>query len=104
MTSQRFIDTFGHTIDFPAERWRHVLARHQELKPLQHLLSLTLLQPDAIVRSVYDANVRLYYKFFPDLWRGKYLVVVIHFDHRNKILTAYVTHRIKGGEQLWLSG
>ena len=104
MASQRFIDVFGHTIELSSARWRHVLARHQELKLLQHFIPPTLLQPDAIVRSIYDENVKLYYKFFPDLRHGKYLVVVIHFTHRNEILTAYVTHKIKGGARLWPNG
>lgn len=86
-----FVDAFGQTIELTAERWLHVLAEHQELRSFEQLIPQTLQAPDAIVRSVHDPKVRLYYKLFAHLWHGKYLVVVVKLDHHHVILTAYIT-------------
>ena len=80
------------------------MAEHQELRATEELIGQVLKQPDAVIRSLYDPLVRLYYKWCPSLWHGKYLVVVVALNHRNFILTAYLTDRIKGGERLWLNG
>lgn len=104
MSTKNFTDRFGQTIELTSERWHHVIDRHQELRLLEPCIAETLHQPDAIVRSIYDAQVKLYYKFFPELWGGKYVVVVIRLNHRHQILTVYVTDKIKGGERLWPSG
>ena len=62
--AQSFVDAFGQTIELTAERWRHVLAEHQELRSFEHLIPETLQAPDAVIRSIYDPKVRLYYKPF----------------------------------------
>ena len=98
-----FLDLFGHPIELTAERWLHVLEEHQELQAFEHLIPATLRNPDLITRSVYDPMTRLYYKWFSALWHGKYFVVVVHSGVRYTVLTAYLTHKIKGGEQLWPS-
>lgn len=104
MASRNFSDAFGQTIELTAERWLHVLGEHQELKAFEDLIPQTLQQPDVIIRSVYDLQVRLYYKWFPQLWHGKYLVVVVKSNRRHVVLTSYITDKIKGGERLWPSG
>ena len=102
--SRHFSDASGYAIELTAERWLHVLSQHQELETLESLLAEVLQHPEVIVRSVHDPQVRLYYKPFPHLWHGKYLVVVVKFERRCFILTAYITDKIKGGTKLWPSG
>ena len=102
-TLRSFVDAFGHTIELTAERWLHVLAAHQELHALENLIPEALQKPDAVVRSIYDPQVRLYYKQFSHIWHGKYLVVV-KLNRRHFMLTAYITDKIKGGTRVWPSG
>ena len=105
MTAPRsFVDRFGHTIELTTERWLHVLDRHQELQEFEYLIPQTLREPDLVTHSVYDPKVRLYYKRFAHLWGGKFFVVVVRFNQRCFLLTAYLTDRIKGGERVWPSG
>ena len=101
--TQRFIDVFGHTVELATERWLHVLEAHQELKVLEDLIPKTLQAPDVVMSSVHDPKARLYYRFFDQVWHGKYLVVVVQSNHQRAILTAYLTDKIKRGERLWPS-
>lgn len=103
LVPQRFRDAFGHTIELTAERWLHVLDAHPELRDGERLIPETLQEPEVVARSVYDPQARLYYKRFPHLWHGKYLVVVVKLNRRHFLLTAYVTDTIKRGERLWPS-
>lgn len=103
-TRRRFVDAFGQTIELTEERWSHVLEAHQELRVLEELIPQVLRAPDAVVRSLYDPAVRLYYKWFASVWHGTYLVVVVKSNHRHFILTAYITEKLKGGVRLWPSG
>jgi hypothetical protein len=100
-SERRFIDAFGQIIELTAERWLHVLVEHQELQAFEDLIPQTLQGPDEVAKSVHDPNVRLYYKLFPHLWHGKYLVVVVKCDQRHFLLTAYITDKVKGGARLW---
>ena len=99
-----FVDAFGHAIELTKERWLHVLTQHEEVEEFERLIPLTLQAPDVVVSSVYDADARLYYKRFADLWHGKYLVVVVKFSRRNFIVTVYITDKIKGGTRRWPNG
>lgn len=96
-----FQDRFGHRVELTTERWHHITAEHPELHGGYHVLQQTLAEPERLVRSVHDSAVVLYYRFFPQLWHGKFVAVVVKRAARHFILTAYVTDSIKGGTTLW---
>ena len=52
-----------------------------------------LKNPDLIKESVYDKEVLLYYKFYDDVFGGKYLVVVVKYNEKNTIRTVYITSK-----------
>jgi hypothetical protein len=52
-------------------------------------------------RSKRDDKVELFYKFESDLYRGKFLLVVVKEDARCFLLTAYLTDAIKKGETIY---
>lgn len=96
-----FVDRFGHRIELTSERWNHILDRHQELTSCEHFIPEVLESPNTVRRSIYDPAVHLYYRYFPHIFNGKFLVVVVEFSRRPNIMTAYITHRCKGGPKLW---
>jgi len=94
-------DVFGRVIKIPKERWQHVCQQHPELLDLQNEVKETLVSPDLIKMSITDKSVRLYYRYYPAILGGKYLLVVVKTNRRNFIVTAYVTDYIKAGDELW---
>lgn len=96
-----FIDVFGDIIYLTEERWKHILEGHPEILPLKVNLREVLEASDFITRSLYDPEIFLYYKFYTNIWNGKYIVVVIKKNKRNFMLTAYITDRVKGGKIIW---
>jgi len=55
----------------------------------------TLRDPEIVRRSVYDLSVLIYYRYFKDVFGGKYIIF------KGFILTSYVTDRVKRGEEVW---
>ncbi|MDI6767693.1 MAG: hypothetical protein QME52_12800 [Bacteroidota bacterium] len=94
-------DVFGRMIEISSERWQHVCKQHPELLDLQDEVKGTLVSPDLIKMSLTDKSVRLYYRFYPTILGGKYILVVVKTNKRNFIVTAYVTDYIKAGDELW---
>jgi len=63
----------------------------------------TLQNPERVVQSISDPDVRLYYRFyFRTVVGGKFLCVVVKMGEAGAfVLTAYLTDRFKKGERLW---
>lgn len=61
----------------------------------------TLAEPDYVKRSSSDKKVLLYYRFVRGIFQGKHVLVVVKTDDRNFVVTAYITDRIKKGEEVW---
>lgn len=79
------------------ERKNHILFFHPDFKPHFSKIKEVLLLPDVIRQTREDENVLIFYKFYPDILGGKHIAVVIKINHRNFILTAYLTRKIKTG-------
>lgn len=101
-------DFQGQAIRLPYERWLHIIdptGRHPYMAAMLSELLETLSTPDIVRRSNSEpARVRLYYKWFDNIAVGnKWLCVVVEFlvDDDAFIRTAYVTDRLKRGEELW---
>ncbi|MBS4027633.1 MAG: hypothetical protein KGZ58_03255 [Ignavibacteriales bacterium] len=94
-------DLFGRKIEIPKERWKHACIHHPEIEPFIELVKETIESPDFIKMSSSDKSVRMYYKYFSNVFDGKYILVVIKTNKRNFLLTTYITDYIKAGEELW---
>ncbi|MBI3011404.1 MAG: hypothetical protein HYY58_02795 [Candidatus Omnitrophica bacterium] len=96
-----FEDVFGHRLHLDADHRQHILAEHPEVRPYLKRLGELFGSPEWVKRSRRDPQVQLYYRFYPDLLDGKYLLGVAKIGHRSAVLTCYVTDTIKHGEVLW---
>jgi len=85
----------------PSERTEHIFEYHPDVKLFIHRLREVIQQPDEIRVSSTDPEVVLFYRFYYDIFRGKYLAVVLKRNDPKFLLTAYFTDTIKEGEQLW---
>ncbi len=91
-------------VELSAERETHIAERHPELLPaLQSRIAETLSNPDQVRWSVRAANAHLLSRSFPDLKRGKNVVVVVVTEdsERHWIITAYVTKNLAEGDIVW---
>ena len=96
-------DVFGEGIRLSEETWNDIVKKHPEVKSLKSEIALTISHPEVIIKSVYDARVTLYYRYFPTIFKGKLLVVAVkRLSQQEKyIATVYITDRRKGGEIIW---
>jgi len=94
-------DIFKETIELTDERWVHIKREHPEVEPYKKRIEETLSLPDYVKKSKRDAEVLLYYKFYDDIFDGKYLLVAAKKGLRSFIVTCYITDIIKKGETLW---
>jgi hypothetical protein len=93
-------------VELTTERERHIAARHPDLLP-EHRdrLAETLGDPDQVRRSARFGNARLFSRWYTDVKRGKYVVVVVVSEadatSHHWIITAYLTRRLAEGEPEW---
>lgn len=62
-----------------------------------------LRQPQVVRRSRTDPAVRMYYEFYAQtVVGGKWLCVVVKYAQTDAfVVTAYLTDKLKAGEDLW---
>jgi len=96
-----YTDIFGDSIELTTERWLHIVKEHPEVRQYKSRIKEVLKEPDYIKRSKRDAEVLLYYKFYKDIFKGKYMICVVKKGIRSFILTCYITDTIKKGVSLW---
>ena len=93
-------------VELTAERERHIAERHPDLLPEhRERVAQTLADPDQVRRSARFGNARLFSRWYTDVKRGKYVVVVVVSEpdaaSRHWIITAYLTRRLPEGEPEW---
>jgi hypothetical protein len=98
VTSVQFLSRLGTNIELTDERRQHILQYHRDLLPYFDRVADVLLAPDGIRRTFDDSHVLLFYRFYPDILNGKYLVVAVKVNDRSFVLTAYLARRLKTGE------
>lgn len=74
---------------------------HPEIRDLFDSVEQTLKNPDLIKVSRTDNSVLMYYRFFENIFGGKYIIAIVKSNKRKFLLTAYVTDYIKSGEESW---
>ena len=100
--NMKFKDIFSREIRLSREVWDHILKTHPELKGKLDRIKETLISPEIIKRSVHASDVLLFYKYYKDVYGGKYICVTIKIlDEDCCISTSYITDRIKKGEIVW---
>jgi hypothetical protein len=93
-------------VELTDERATHIAQTHPDLMP-EHLPQLkeTLADPDQVRRSIRMSMAHIFYRWFEDVHKGKYIVVVVVSEaaptERHWIITAYVTRRLIDGEIEW---
>jgi len=95
--SVSFSSAIGKTVELTDERREHILKYHPDVAPFLDRTEEVLAYPDAIRRSSQDSQVVLFYKFYPDILKGKYIVVVAKEEDRSFILTIYLTRSVRTG-------
>jgi len=96
-----YLDLYENSIDLTEERWLHIIKEHPEVKMHKDKIKEVLSDPDYIKKSSRDENVILYYKWYGDIYSGKYFLAIVKKGIRFFVLTCYITDMIKKGETLW---
>ena len=65
----------------------------------------TVAAPDQVRRSIRFGNAKLFSRWYTDVKKGKYVVVVVVSEpdmaNRHWVITAYLTRRLVEGEVEW---
>jgi len=88
---ERFPTPFG-TTELTDERERHIFKFHPDVRLYRKRFAKTLAKPDIIRRSKHDSSVLILYQ---GISKEKYLAIVTKTNHRNFIITAYLTYKIQ---------
>ncbi|OGC06684.1 hypothetical protein A2230_01445 [candidate division WOR-1 bacterium RIFOXYA2_FULL_36_21] len=92
---------FGEKIYLTDDNWRHVVERHPEVETYLSKIEEVLKLPDFVKLSRRDSSVHLYYKFYHEVYKGKYILVVVN-NSKKYISTIFITDKIKLGETIWI--
>lgn len=95
-------DFQGLGVRLTEERLEHIL-EHPEMTDREAAIEETLLSPEQVLESLFDPEIRLYYRFYRMTAVGnKYLCVVVKMSQDDAfVLTAYLTDSVKRGWRLW---
>ena len=96
-----FIDFFDNSIKLLPHRWKHIVRQHPEVKSHKNKIHEVLRTPDLVKRSKRDKDTFLYYRYYNEVYKGKYLLVVARTKNEPMILTCYITDKIKKGDMIW---
>ena len=102
---QILADHDGRHIRLTDERLRHI-HEHPEMAGLDAAIAETLAEPEQVIESVSDPQMRLYYRPYSRTPVGaKWLCIVVKIAANDAfIVTAYLTDRPKRGNVLWSRG
>ena len=97
-------DKFDNNVKLTDKQWDHIVKEHPEVEPYRGRLSEALSKPDLVKRSKRNKDTFLYYRYYKDIYEGKYLLTVAETKEKSMILTCYITDRIKKGDLIWKKG
>lgn len=86
------------SITLTSERRTHIIQHHPIMGNYIKHLKEVLESPNEVRYSSRSNEVLLFYKFFSKIEGGKYVVGVVNKTDK-QVKTAYLTHRIKIGEE-----
>ncbi len=94
-------DKFGNRIVIANKRLQLIINKHPEIEPYINRIKYILSHPDIVKRSKRNSDTFLYYRFYKDVYQGKFLLVVARTKDNPILSTFFVTDRIKEGEIIW---
>lgn len=94
-------DKFNNKIPITNERWSHIIKEHPEVEAYRHRVPDVLSKPDIVKESKKNKDIFLYYRYYTDIYHGKYLLLVARTKNNPLLVTGYITDRIKEGELIW---
>jgi hypothetical protein len=99
---KRVQDCFGRNVRLTDERLAHIL-EHSEMQGMESAIEQVLIRPQVVRRSRSDNEVELFYEFYAQTMIGhKWLCVVVKYAVNDAfVITAYLTDKLKAGEDLW---
>jgi hypothetical protein len=93
-------DFQGLEVRLTDERLEHIL-EHPEMRGSEAAIGVTLAFPERVIESLFDPDIRLYYRFYRRTV-AKHLCVVVKINAEDAfVVTAYLTDSIKRGRRLW---
>ncbi len=98
---ESFTDYLNELVFLDDEVKQVILMKHPEVSGLFEHVKKTLENPDVVKRSKITKRSRLYYRFFTEIFEGKFLVIVVKRADYNFISTIYLTDKVKEGNVLW---
>jgi len=98
---QTFKDRFNNTLVLTDEQWQHIIEQHPEIGSYKDKIIEVLKTPEVVKRSKRDKDTFLYYKYYKNIYEGKYILVVAEVKLKKAILTCYLTDRVKEGDFIW---
>ncbi len=90
---RKFQSPYGILV-LTAERMRHIVEFHPEIRVYVRYFASVLKDPELIVQSVRDPQAVICYRYLAR--QKKYLAIVVHTNKRF-IITAYLAKRTKSG-------
>jgi len=87
-------DLFENELSLPDERIEHIREKHPEITIT--LIKASLSNPDCIVMSSIDENIKIYHKK-----KGKYYIIVVVNVYRKLVITSYTSDKLKKGDLEW---
>jgi hypothetical protein len=95
-------DCQGLEVRLTDERLEHIL-EHPEMTGREAAIEHTLANPEHVIESLSDPEIRLYYRFYRGtVVGGKHLCVVVKITESDAfVLTAYLTDSVKRGWRIW---
>lgn len=94
----RINEKLGKSIRLTKERWKHIIERHPEVKPLLSKIKNTLQNPEIITQNPFNKNEKYYHKYFNSL--NNYLIIVLEIE-KGFIITIFIARKRKKGEISW---
>jgi len=89
----------GRRIRLTESHWQVICCvKHSELSGKDALVLRALADADIVRRSRYDSAVYLYYLAYNHYWL---CVVCLHENGTGFVMTAYLTDRVKEGDEVW---
>ncbi len=97
----RVTSPLGYSVVLTRNRWREIVRfKHPAIKNYQDKAKQCVSEPDVIRASAKDPGVHLHYL---QLEASKQICVVVASGDSDEhfVITAYLTNRIKQGDELW---